>query len=129
LVDDDQKTKLWMDGLEETIYPDGLDRENPVGARFRQRIKEGGRVAEYDGQVTAYDKPRHLGVRIGSSAFTMEVDYRFTETGDSTRLDYSAKMLYANWFSRLMGSLFGWFTRRILNNQMTKLKGLAESGG
>lgn len=59
LIDDDQKIKLWMDGLEETIYPEGLDREQAVGTTFKQRIREGGRVVEYDGEVTAYDRPHH----------------------------------------------------------------------
>ena len=57
-----------MDGLEETSYPDGLDRTRPVGTRFVQRIREGGRVSEYQGIVTAYDPQRHLGIEIGNRA-------------------------------------------------------------
>lgn len=128
LIDDDQKLKLWMDGLEETIYPEGLDREQAVGATFKQRIREGGRVVEYDGEVTAYDRPHHLGVRIGNESFSVLVDYRLTAVDGGTRLDYAAEMVYASWFTRLVGGLFGWFTRRILNNQMAKLKAVAESG-
>ena len=41
LVDDDEKIKLWMEGLEETIYTSPQDRENPVGGTFKQKIREG----------------------------------------------------------------------------------------
>ena len=58
-VEDPEKIKLWAEGVEEIIYPYGLDEQNRVGTRFTQRIREGGRVEEYEGVVTAYDRPRH----------------------------------------------------------------------
>src|SRR6516162_3411737 len=84
LVDDPEKLKLWLVGLVETVYTSDYDPQNPVGARFKQKIKEGGRVAEYDGEVTAYDKPRHLAVRVGNKYFSADVDYRFTPVGSGT---------------------------------------------
>ena len=129
LVDDDEKIKLWMDGLEETTYTSDRDRENPVGTIFKQRIREGGRISEYEGEVTNYDKPNRLGVRIGNKHFVMRVDYRFTPTEAGTRLDYSAEMVQGNWIVRVVGKLFSWLTHRILKKQMKALKALAESGG
>ena len=76
LVDDPQKIKLWMHGLEETVYRTPRSKANPVGTRFTQRIRRGRQVAEYDGEVTAYDKPRHLAVRMGNEKFAFDVDYR-----------------------------------------------------
>ena len=128
LVDDDHNLKKWMDGLEETSYPDGLDRSRVVGTRFVQRIREGGRVQSYEGRVTAYDPPTHLGITIGNRAFEMQVDYRFTDLGGRTRLDYSALMVRAGLFVRMMSTLFVAVTRRILRRQMAKLKALAEAG-
>lgn len=127
LLDDDDQLMRWMDGLEGTTYPNGKDPANPVGVRFRQRIREGGRVTEYDGAVTAYAKPTHLGVRIGNRSFTMEVDYHLTAGDGATRLDYAAQMVEASRFARVMARLFGWLTRRILRKQMTKLKACAEA--
>jgi uncharacterized protein YndB with AHSA1/START domain len=91
LVDDPERIKLWMKGLEETVYPTPPNRENPVGTRFKQRIREGRRVAEYDGEVTAYDKPTHLAVRIGNEKFLFDVDYRLSDLGGRTQLDYTAQ--------------------------------------
>lgn len=126
-VDDEELLRRWMEGLEETTYPQGRDRARPVGTRFTQRIREGGHVTEYEGEVTAYDKPRHLGVRIGNGMFSMQVDYRFTPEGEGTRLDYRCEAVTHHWFARVMGFLFAWLTRRILRKQMSQLKALAES--
>ena len=127
LVDDDEKIKLWMEGLEETIYTSPHDRENPVGTTFKQKIREGGRVTEYDGIVTDYQKPTHLGIQIGNASFRMQVDYRFSETPTGTRLNYETDMVNPSWIARIMSKLFSWLTKRILNKHMTNLKALAES--
>ncbi len=126
-VDEDKDLKRWMDGLEETIYPSGYDRTNPVGTKFKQRIREGGRIAEYDGEVTAYQKAKRLGIRIGNRQFTMQVGYRFSETATGTRLDYSAEMVAGTWLAHFLSKLFNWFTMRLLDRQMKKLKAAAEA--
>ena len=126
LVDDSENLRKWMDGLEETTYPDGFQRA--VGTRFVQRIREGGRVQSYEGVVTAYDPPRHLGITIGNRAFEMQVDYRFTDLGVRTRLDYLARKTRGGFVIKVMSPLFGWLTRRILRRQMAKLKAVAEAG-
>ena len=128
LVGDDANLVKWMDGLKETIYPDGLDTGRAVGTRFVQKIQEGGRVQTYEGRVTAYDPPSHLGIAIGNRAFEMQVDYRFTDLGGRTRLDYSALMVRAGFFVRMLSTLFGAVTRRILRRQMAKFKAVAEAG-
>jgi uncharacterized protein YndB with AHSA1/START domain len=127
MVDDDEKIKEWGQGIESIEYPDGQDRDNPVGTRFIQKIREGGRVADYEGEVTAYQPPHHLGVTFGSKQFTMQVDYRFTETPTGTRLDYTGEIIRTTLVGRIMMVLFGWLTQRILKKQMAALKALAES--
>jgi uncharacterized protein YndB with AHSA1/START domain len=126
-IDDDQKLKLWMEGLEETVYPSGRDPQNPLGTRFIQKIREGNRVGEYAGEVIAYEKPKRLAIDIGNRQFTMRVDYRLSPTPAGTRLDYSAETIKATWLVRLLGKLFSAFTRRLLDRQMKKLKEVAES--
>jgi uncharacterized protein YndB with AHSA1/START domain len=127
LVDEEKNLKKWLDGLEETIFPEGYEQSKGVGTKFKQRIKEGGRVNEYDGEVIAYEKPSHLGIVLGNKHFTVKVDYRFTADGDQTRLDYQSQLIRAGWFMRLMCKLFSGFSERILDKQMKKLKALAEA--
>jgi uncharacterized protein YndB with AHSA1/START domain len=128
LVDDPEQLKRWLEGVEETTYLAPRNDENPVGTRFKQKIREGGRIQEYDGEVIAYDRPRRLAVRIWNSAFTIQVDYRFAPEGSGTRLDYQAEFVNSSFFMRVMVVLVGWYTRRLLRRQMAKLKELAETG-
>lgn len=127
LVDDPQKRKLWAEGMEDPAFTSDFDPNNPAGAKFKQRIKEGGRVVEYDGEITAYAKNQAIGIRMAGSQFAMELDYRFTATDDGTRVDHAGDVIYTSGFARLMGGLFGWFTGRIAAKQLRKLKELAEA--
>ncbi|WP_221563570.1 SRPBCC family protein [Alkalihalobacillus sp. TS-13] len=126
-INDNEKQKIWMEGLQETYYAGLYDPENPVGTKFKQKIKEGGRVVEYDGEVIAYDRPDLIAVKIGNQSFAVNANYELNETLQGTRLDYRAEMGTANTFTKIMGFMFGWLTKRILHKQMTSLKKLAES--
>lgn len=128
LVEDPEQMKLWMRGLEETVYPTKRSRPDQVGARFTQRIRQGRRIAEFDGEVTAYDRPHHLAFRIGNERFAFDVDYRFGELGGRTQLDYTATGSDATGLARPAGTFFAWVTRRIAAKQMRRLKAVAESG-
>jgi carbon monoxide dehydrogenase subunit G len=128
LIQDPQKHKLWLQGVEETRYVGDYDPERPVGARFVQKIREGRRVKDYDGEVTAFERPRHLGIRLYGKQFSVQVDYRLAPQGRGTHLDYAADITCGHWIIRVMGFLFGWLCRGILARQMKALKALAEGG-
>lgn len=128
LVADADKMKLWMSGLENVVYPEPLDPENPVGTKFTMQLREGGRLQDYAGEVTAHDRPHHLGVRLGNAAFTVLVDYRFTAIPQGTRLDYACDLTFHNWLLRLLAGLMAWFNRLLLKKQLRKLKEVAEKG-
>ena len=126
LVDDPEKTKLWMDGLEDTFFLTERNPENPVGSRFSRRLRESGRVVEYEGEVTGYAYPTYLALKIGNKDFTMDVSYRLTPMDPGTRLDYECDTVMHSAIARIMGTMFGWMTKSIIRNQVTKLKEVAE---
>lgn len=126
MVDDDRKARQWMNGLKEIIYTFPYNRQNPVGMKFKQRIREGVRMVEYDGEIIAYDKPRHLGLRIGNRQLTIQVDYRFSTTGEGTELEYSSRTIRAGRGTLLMERFFGWVAQRLIERRMRTLKKLAE---
>ena len=128
LISDPEKHKLWLKGVEETRYVGSYNPANPVGTKFKQKIREGGRVQEYDGEVTAFARPKHLGIRLFAPEFSVTVDYRLTPVGGGTRLDYVAEVACTHWFYRLIGKVFGFLMRGMLRKQMRKLKELAEAG-
>src|SRR5438034_3231063 len=102
---DHDKLKLWLQGLEETSYVGDVNPENPIGAKFKQKIREGGRVQEYDGEVTAFAPPKHLGIRLFGKGFSAQVDYHLTPVAEGTHFNYSSDVPCAHWFIRLMGRL------------------------
>ena len=130
-LDEPEKQKRWMKGLlaNEQTGPRG------VGSTFRMTIQEGRKAAEYQGEVTAYDPPRHLAVRFGGGAFPkgmcMHVDYRLVPQVGRTRLDYVAEAGGARlpWVFRLLMPLLQLFSRLQLNSFLRTLKRLAEEEG
>ena len=125
-VNNSEKLKLWMEGLQEVNVDPNADKDNPVGAKFRHKIKEGGKIKEYNGEITAYKLPTLLGVRIYDKMFTVDVLYKFESAGDKTILNYEADLVFGTKFAQLLGYLFSWFTKRLLVKQMSNLKALAE---
>lgn len=120
------KHPLWLQGVEETRYVNPYDPANPIGARFTQKIREGRRVKEYDGEVTAFARPKHLGVRLFSPQFSVQVDYRLTPMARGTRLDYTADVQCGSRLFRLMSLLLRPFMKGMVRRRLSKLKELAE---
>lgn len=129
-VDDQDKILEWAEGVEAITPGTPWDPDNPVGSRFTQTIREGGRLATYDGEILAYDKPHHIAITLSSAQFTMRVDYRFSAIdADRTRLDYAVEMTMHTLIARFMGRLFAGFTRRLARQQVGALKTYAERAG
>ncbi len=127
LLDADENLKLWMPDVVETTYPEGKSEGNPVGTRFVQRIREGGRISTYQGEVTAYEPHRLLGVRLGDERnFVTDVTYRLSEQGNATRLDYDCQIRLKNWLGRIMSVIGIPMARRIVARHMENLKRVAE---
>jgi hypothetical protein len=121
-----------MKGLQESETTS--DGPRGVGSTFRMKIKEGSRVADYDGRVTAHDPPKHLAVVFWGGAFpegmAINVDYQLTDLGGRTRLDYVAASECSKplpWWMRLLLPLFQVFGKLQLKGFMKTLKRLAEA--
>ena len=125
-VCDHDKQKLWMDGLVETVYDTPFDGDNPIGTKFRQRIREAAHIAEYDGEILDFRRPDLMTVSIGDGLFRMEVCYSLARIDNGTRLDYSADMIIGSPYSSLMNRLLTLFTKRVLERQMRRLKEITE---
>jgi uncharacterized protein YndB with AHSA1/START domain len=127
LLEDERNLRLWMPDVLETTYPGGKPEGDPGGARFLQKIREGGRVSTYEGEVTACEPPRLLGVRLGDGRhFETDVVYRLSERGAATRLDYDCEVRLKSWLGRLMIVVGGPMARRIVKRHMANLKRVAE---
>lgn len=122
--------KQWMKGLlENQATSEGPTR---VGSTFRMKIKEGGKTADYEGQITGYEKNRHMGLRMWGGGFpkdmVMNVDYRLADLNGRTRLDYVCKLEGPppGFLMRLFMPLGACFARMQFKSFMKKLKSLVE---
>lgn len=130
-VEEPEKQKLWMHGLlsNEPTSPG----KKGLGSTFRMKMQEGKKVGEYDGEVTAHDRPHRLEVVIWGgnlpAGVRVRADYRFSEAAGQTKLDYACTMeghkggLFL-WFMRLMMRMFG---RRQVRAYFRELKKHAEA--
>ncbi|MGZ4112857.1 MAG: SRPBCC family protein [Tumebacillaceae bacterium] len=125
-ITEDEKKKIWMQGVMKTEYPHGKDPAHPVGTQFKQQIKEGKRIVEYNGEITAYEAPSLFAVRVGNPMFSFDTTYRLEVHADGTTLNYESQFVSSSSFAKFMGKLFGWFTRKLVLKQMAALKQLAE---
>lgn len=127
LVEDSEKLKLWMPNLIETTYLSPSNPDNPVGIKFTQKIKECGKVSEYNGEVTGYSKPNHISVRVGNKHFFVDVNYHFKKIDtNKTHLNYSCTIKFQTTSAKVMGFMFSWMNKLILKKQMQKFKSIAE---
>ena len=126
-INDEAKHKLWVDGLEETIREPGYDRKHPVGSKFKQKIREGKKVEVYDGEVTAYARPKHLGARVFNKSFTVQVEYRLTQVKKVTHLEFISEVTFHNLAFKLLAGLSKAVTRGIIEKQMKTVKQLIEA--
>jgi uncharacterized protein YndB with AHSA1/START domain len=131
-LDEPELQKRWMKG----VLDNQPTSEGPpgVGSTFRMKIQEGRKAADYDGKITAYDRPRHLAVDLSGGNFpagmVVHVDYRLSEENGSTSLDYVAEMTSCSrmpWYMRLLMPLGKVFMKLQLRSFMKTLKRLAES--
>jgi hypothetical protein len=93
-LDEPEKLKLWVTTLVDAGSTSKLPRA--VGATFEMHVREGRRVARYDGRINSYDPPRHLGVSFWGGflppSAVIQVDYRTADLGNRTRLEYSSEL-------------------------------------
>jgi carbon monoxide dehydrogenase subunit G len=127
-LENSAKQKQWMKGLE-SVEPEG---EGPVGVGSvaKLRIKEGGRIAEYRSRVVEREPYTHLAVAVTGKNFgnaEMRIDYRLTDLGGRTRLEYDCAFVGGGFVMKVMMALFGWFLKKQLTSFMGTLKRLAEA--
>ena len=127
LIADNTRRGEWAEGMETFDYTSDFDPNDAVGTTFTQRIREGGRVTEYHGEITAYDPPKAWGAKVEGGSYSMVVEYHLTPANGGTEVVNVVDVDSSSWFVRVMGFLFSWFTRWLGRKQLRKLKELVEA--
>ena len=127
LIADNTRRGEWAEGMETFDYTSDFDPNDAVGTTFTQRIREGGRVTEYQGQITAYDPPNAWGAQVSGGSYSMVVEYHLSPAAGGTEVVSVVDVDSSSWFVRVMGFLFSWFTKWLGRKQLRKLKELVEA--
>ena len=135
LVDRDDEgylLQLFTKPVEDRPTSEGPTR---VGSTFEMDMKEGRKIVTYKREVTKYEPPRLMGVKLvggcGKKPMAMGVDYDLTDLGGGrTRLDYSCRCEVPRSFVfKLMAPLFKLMGRSMIKKFMRNLRGLVEQPG
>lgn len=129
-LEEPDKIKQWMVG----VVDDRPTSEGPtrVGSTFEMDIKEGRKVATYQGEVTKYERHHLMGIRMtggcGKQPMTMFADYRLTPVGGGrTRVDYVCRCeAPPGLLMKLMMPLFKIMGRAMVKKFMRNLRALVE---
>jgi uncharacterized protein YndB with AHSA1/START domain len=127
VLNDADQHKLWLHGLEETIREPGYDPKHPLGSKFTQKIRDGKKLEVYDGEVVAYEKPRHLGVHVSNGGMTAKVDYQLKSLKKKTQLEFTSDLQFKSLAFKLLVNLSQPVIRGIIEKQLASLKKLVEA--
>jgi len=120
-LDEEDKLKQWTAGLERVTYlKPGVPRG--AGTRFLYGLRQGGRVTEYEGEVTAYRPPEELELRLSSPHFAMDIRYRLAIRPDGTLVEQTVVLAPLSWPARLMLPMAGWLLRLRQARQLARLE-------
>lgn len=126
LVADEDKLPLWMPNVVRTTYPKGKPKGNPIGAKFVQELRNGEATSSYEGEITEYQEGKLVAKLLRPEAFAMHIVYHVEGDEDWTRLDYGCDLRPNTW----RGYLMTWYGRKLLNSildqQLARLKLVAE---
>jgi len=125
---DPERAKQWMDSVEETTFNPPFDPNRPIGAVFKQRVKEMGRSVEYAGTITGFEPSRRYVTKLEHHRFTLVVDWGLVALPHGTRLSYKANLLSSDAMVDKLSKAFGWYARKTAESQMKKLKNILEQG-
>ena len=89
------------------------------------------RVSEYDGEITAYEPPRRMEIKMTGGCFKagteVYADYRLVPEGVArTRVDYECRFVTDKVFVKLMGFLFRWCGKLQAKKLFANLRRLVE---
>lgn len=115
--------KRWVGGLREF---NSIDPGPAFGARAKQVVELGGKTWEVESEITQFDPPHLLESTLRHRAFTSFVTYRLEEDGGRTHVHGEVDTDVKLGVNRLIGGIVRRQTQRKLEDDLGRLKRLAE---
>ncbi len=126
-LEDKDKSEKWLKEVEKVEFPNGINEQAPTGTKMVQQIRQSGKVQHYVGEITAYDKPRLLGMRLANQSFSVIITYHLTAIPEGTELKYEGDLTSNSLFLTICLPVIQFFNLRMLKKQLQQLKWSAEA--
>jgi hypothetical protein len=127
-VDQPEHIVQWVEGAVEHTYVSDRNPANPVGQRFRQRLRMGKSIKEFYGEIIAWQGPTHFGLRIPSPAYSSEAHFRILPNGATrSTVDYSIDITLHKRLVRVLSPLMRVPLTLFVRKQIGRLKSYAET--
>src|SRR3954471_12044647 len=105
-VDQPEHIVQWVEGAVEHTYVSERNPANPVGQRFRQRLRMGKSIKVFDGEIIAWEAPTHFGLSIPAPAYSSEAHFRISPNGPTlSTIEYSIDVTLHKALIRLLSPL------------------------
>ncbi len=118
----------WVGGAVEHVYLSERGTQAPIGQRFRQRLRQGGTIRTYEGEIIAWEPATHFGLRIPAPAYTTEAHFRIAALGaERSALDYTIDIVLTSRSAKLLGPIMKLPLRFFVRKQIGLLKDYAEA--
>ncbi|HEX4773776.1 MAG TPA: SRPBCC family protein [Bryobacteraceae bacterium] len=126
-VDQPEHIVQWVEGAIEHTYTTDRNPANPVGQRFRQKLRMGKSIKEFQGEIIAWKSPTHFGLHIPAPAYSSEAHFRITPDGPAqSTVDYLIDVTLHKTFVRLLSPLLRLPLTLFVRKQIGRLKACAE---
>lgn len=126
-VDQPEHIVQWVEGAVEHTYLTERNPANPVGQRFRQKLRMGKSVNEFHGEIIAWEFPTHFGLQIPAPAYSSEAHFRIAPNGPNrSTIDYSIDVTLHKAFFRFISPLMQLPLTFFVRKQIGRLKSYAE---
>jgi uncharacterized protein YndB with AHSA1/START domain len=99
-----------------------------VGSRLHYVHRQGGKRAEMDGSVTAYERDRRLGMSFGDPMLDVAIDFQFAPTAGGTRVTHSCVITPKTFLAKLMTPMIRGANHKQVAGNLARLKQALERG-
>jgi len=123
-VDDTSQAPRWLQECVEVTQTSPGPKA--VGSRLHYVYQQGGRRGEMDGEVTAYERDRHLAMRYDDKVFGVEIDFRFAPAAGGTQVTHVCAIAIKNPVAKLMTPMIRGANEKQVVANLARLKQLLE---
>jgi len=122
-----EKLTSWIGGLvqSEPLTEGGLE----VGARSREHVAFEGQKLTMETLITSLEVNRYMGVKIDGPDFVVDALYELSPRGGGTLLRYTSKTSFERFAMSLMEPLITPSMQKKLEEDLERLRALAEGPG